>query len=496
MALLDDRPFPPGTYDVVVVGSGPGGLQTSYYLSRLGIRHAVLSADDAPGGMFRRWPIYQRLLSWSKLDAPVGRDTREYEWYDHNSLLAEEPQHRGLVPSLMSRDSVVPSRSEMHAGLVAFAERTGVAVRYGCKWESTRREGDLLVLSTSDGEYRTRAAVFAVGVTEPWKSSTPGIEHVPHYAECRDSRAYRGADVFVIGKRNSGFEVADALLPWARRIVLASPRPVHAGVLAHTTVRARYMQPLEDHALGGGTLALDAAIDRIERTPDGRFWIRAVGTTLPGTFEFTPDAVIAATGFRAALGDLPQLGVATVADGRLPALTPYWESVSAPGIFFAGSATQGAPGLRKYGLGASSPAVHGFRYNARVLARHLAERYGKSRRRQLSLTASTVVPSLAGDLARRPELWAQKGYLARAVTLNGGVHFEDEGILPLAHFVDDEAGHDAAAVTVETDREGRILPVVYVRRNGRVREVALAPHPLHAFDGKEYQRQLSMLLGV
>jgi len=47
----------------VVVGSGPGGLQLSYALTRLGIDHAVLSDDPAPGGMFRRWPIFQRMLS-------------------------------------------------------------------------------------------------------------------------------------------------------------------------------------------------------------------------------------------------------------------------------------------------------------------------------------------------------------------------------------------------------------------------------------------------
>ena len=86
-----DRPFPPGDYPVVVVGSGPGGLQTSYFLSRLGVEHAVLSRDEAPGGMFRWAPICQRLLSWSKPDAPYEPGTREYEWYDHNSLLADEP---------------------------------------------------------------------------------------------------------------------------------------------------------------------------------------------------------------------------------------------------------------------------------------------------------------------------------------------------------------------------------------------------------------------
>ena len=31
------RPFPPGAYPVVVIGSGPGGLQISYSLRRLGI---------------------------------------------------------------------------------------------------------------------------------------------------------------------------------------------------------------------------------------------------------------------------------------------------------------------------------------------------------------------------------------------------------------------------------------------------------------------------
>ena len=44
---------------VVVVGSGPGGLQTSYWLRRLGIDHALLSQDEGPGGMFRAFPIFE-----------------------------------------------------------------------------------------------------------------------------------------------------------------------------------------------------------------------------------------------------------------------------------------------------------------------------------------------------------------------------------------------------------------------------------------------------
>ena len=479
MGRVAEAPFPPGDYDVVVVGSGPGGLQTSYFLSRLGLRVATISADEEPAGMFRKWPVFQRLLSWSRLDAPCEPGTREYEWYDHNSLLADEPELRGLVPAHMSRDFVVPSRPEMEAGLAAFAR--AVPVRYGCRWESTRRDERGFTLATTDGEYRAPRVVFAVGVTEPWRSPIPGIEDVPHYAEAGPVEAYRGKTVFIVGKRNSGFELADGLLPWARQVILASPRPVQTQVLALATVRVRYMQPLEEAGLGGGTLVLDAAIERIERTGDG-YRVLAKGTTRPADFDLRVDAAIAATGFTTPLRDL---GASTVGQDRIPSLTSFWESTNVPGAFFAGNASQGAAGLRKHGVGASSPAVHGFRYNARVLAEHIAGR------RLATAELSDPIGFLLYELRRSPELWAQKAYLARVVSLEPP---RDEGIQPLAHFVD-AAGPDAVAVAVEMDADGAIFPGVYVRRGGRLRETTLDPHPLHDFEREEYRRVLELLLG-
>ena len=89
------------------------------------------------------------------------------------------------------------------------------------------------------------------------------------------------------------------------------------------------------------------------------------------------DEVIAATGFVTPLVDLPALGVATFGASALPAQTPWWESASLPGVFFAGTIGQGAKGLQKHGIPANSGAVHGARYNARVLAGYLARtRFG------------------------------------------------------------------------------------------------------------------------
>jgi thioredoxin reductase len=494
-----ERPSPPGDYPVVVVGSGPGGLQCSYYLARLGIRHAVISSDDAPAGMFRRFPLFGRLITWTKPYAPAERRSRFYEWFDWNSPLAEDPALRSLVADVMDGDSYFPSRAEMERGWAAFAERAGVAVRYGCRWESTARAGDGFVLGTADGEYRCRALVVAVGMTEPWKPSIPGLDLVPHYVDLQAPTHYAGKRVFIIGKRNSGFEVADGLLALASQIVLASPRPARISVLVHSTAaaRARYLQPYEDHVLGGGHRVVDAAIERVERNADG-YRVFAKGTTVPGDMVFDVDDVVAATGFGVPLGDLPELGVAVFFDGRLPAQTPFWESASAPGIYFAGSITQGSIGLKKYGIPSNSAAVHGFRYNARVLATHLARTHFGADPDRPSLPPDQVVPYLLAEAAHAPELWNQRSYLCRVVSFDPdgsgwGGGCRDEGILPLAHFVD-SSGPDAVAVTVETDDTGDIHPAVYVRRQGGVEEYLLDGDPLLDFTTPGHHARLRELI--
>ncbi len=489
-----ERPHAPGEYPVVIVGTGPGGLQASYSLSRLGIRHALISADPAPGGMFRRWPFFQRLLSWTKPYAPAVRASRAYERYDWNSLIAEEPEARAIVPSIMDGTSYFPSRPEMELGLATFAERTGIVARYGCRWTGTRRTDDRFVLETTDGEYRAQVAIFAVGVAEPWRPPTPGIELVPHYADTRPVQEYADKRVFIIGKQNSGFELASGMLPWARRLILASPSPARLSVNTHSLVgiRARYVQPYEDHVLGGGVAVLEASIEEIVR--DGSAYrVRTRPSSGGAEQTFEVDEVIAATGFVTPLLDLPDLGVATFGQSRLPAQTPYWESATVPGIYFAGTIGQGSAGLKKHGIPSNSGAVQGSRYNARVLAGHVARTHFGIAPECPTVRPGDVVDFLLDELTRGPELWHQRSYLARVLSLDPDAGVRDEGIVPLMHFLD-SGGSDAIAVALETDGTGAVYPAVYLRRDGQTSEHLLEADPLLDYEGEAHRAAMTSIV--
>ena len=492
---MSDRPYPPGDYPVVVVGTGPGGLQLSYELTRVGIEHALISQDEGPAGMFRRFPLFHRLNTSSRRFAIVPRESMAFYRYDWNSLVTDVPEHRALVPDFMDGEHYFPRRVEMHDALVTFAERAAVKARYECRWESTRQEDSGFVVGTTDGEYRCQIAVFAVGMSDPWRPPTPGIELVPHYDDLKDRapESFEGKKIFIIGKRNSAFEIADSLLPWAAQLILGSPHHVRPSIITGvpTPPRARYVEVLEDHLFGGGSFVVDCAIDHIEQTSDG--WrVHAEGTTNPGSMVFDVDEVIATTGFGTPLGDLRELGVETFYKDRLPTQTPFWESTTVPGVFFAGATTQGQAGLRKYGFPTGSASVGGFRHNACVQAVEIGRRLGVEPPRP-ELKEDDVIPYLLEQATLEGALWRQQAHLARVVSLDDKEGIRDEGILPLAPFID-SGGVAAVAIAVETDPENNLQPAVYVRRKGRVTEHLLSPGFLHDFRTDEHRAELESLL--
>ena len=110
--------------------------------------------------------------------------------------------------------------------------------------------------------------------------------------------------------------------------------------------------------------------------------------------------------------------------------------------------------------------MNGFRYNARVLAEHVAQRLFGIELPQPVMPADQAVPFLLSEASHAPELWIQKGYLARVLGVDPSAGVRDEGILPLAHFVD-HGSPDGVAVTIEHDARGDDPPRALPSQCGR-----------------------------
>jgi hypothetical protein len=171
----------------------------------------------------------------------------------------------------------------------------------------------------------------------------------------------------------------------------------------------------------------------------------------------------------------------------VPVQTQWWESATVPGIYFAGTIGQGAKGLQKHGVPSNSGAVHGARYNARVLARYIAETHFGYTAERDRLAPDAIASFVGAELAESPELFHQRGYLARVLSADPDGGVRDDGYLPLAHVLD-AGGPDALATTLEADGTGAIYPVLYTRIDGKIVEQAIDPDPLMRYDTADARR--------
>jgi hypothetical protein len=109
------------------------------------------------------------------------------------------------------------------------------------------------------------------------------------------------------------------------------------------------------------------------------------------------------------------------------------------------------------------------------------------------MRADEIVPFLLRELDHGPEMWHQRSYHCRVVSVTAEDGVRDEGIWPLAYFVDSE-GPDAVAATIEANAQGENYPAFYLRRGGRVTEHLLEPDQRMRYDTPERRAALASIL--
>jgi cation diffusion facilitator CzcD-associated flavoprotein CzcO len=346
--------------EVVVIGAGQAGLSAAHHLARLGLDLVVLDAEPRPGGAWQhRWPSLTLARTHHVHDLPglpfppAGDDVPAADAVP--AYFTEYERHFALPVHRPVRVRAVRRTSDDSRG-----ERCERGADRGAESDQRAWPDDRFRVETSDGDWTASAVVNATGTwTRPFVPRYPGQELFRGRqltpVEYRGAAGFAGQSVVVVGGGASAVqllgeiaEVADTTWVTRRPPVWREepfgPEEGRAAVaLVEDAVRegrspgsvvgvtGLVVTPWVREARARGVLDRLPVFDRL--TADGVAWddgrsVRA-------------DAVLWATGFRAALGHLAPLGL------RGPG----------GGIRLDGTSVAGEPRVHLVGYGPSASTV-------------------------------------------------------------------------------------------------------------------------------------------
>ena len=252
--------------DVCIVGAGPAGLQAAYLLKRKGLSVVVLERGEAVGSFFRQFPRHRQLISINKVNTGLSHADARFR-YDWNSLINDE----GLEFGSFSRKYFPPADDYVRY-LEDFAAPLADDIR--CNTEVRRIDrcdGQFCVSCTDGSRIVADHVIAATGVSKPWIADIEGFELVePYFDADLAPEGFENKRVLVMGKGNSAFETADALVEHAAAIHVISPNPVRLAWNSHFVghLRAVNNNFLDTYQLKSQNAVIDATITKIEKTGD------------------------------------------------------------------------------------------------------------------------------------------------------------------------------------------------------------------------------------
>jgi cation diffusion facilitator CzcD-associated flavoprotein CzcO len=301
---------------VVIIGAGPAGLATAYYLQRYGVAFKILEQHQVGS-------------SWVR-------------FYDHLHL--HSLKHHSALPGLAMPESYpdFPGRQQVYDYLQSYVKHFGFSIQertkilkvsYNHSWQ----------LETNQGLIEATTLVVATGIfNTPFTPQLKGLEtfqgQTLHSQQYKRPTDFLGKRVLVVGVGNSGAEVVVALakagvhtdvvvrdgvlmVPYPRSVMAASlrywllrklPRALANVVLAQTQkgfaeigLPLPEREPLERYPVVGFELEKLVRQQQLRIRPK----IQEVSATHVHFVNHTSEAydtLIFATGFRPTLDFLPE----------------------------------------------------------------------------------------------------------------------------------------------------------------------------------------------
>ncbi|WP_305789505.1 NAD(P)-binding domain-containing protein [Symbioplanes lichenis] len=402
------------THDYLIIGAGPAGLQLAALLARDGHDYVVLEAGPRPGTFFETYPRHRQLISINKVW--TGSDDPEFNLRsDWNSLLTDDPAL--LFKNYSKR--YFPAADDLVRYLGDFAR--GLNVVYDTRVTSVSRDDGGFVVRSGDQIREAKQVVVATGVSQLYVPPIPGADLAERYDTVSvDPSGFTNQRVLIIGKGNSAFETADALVETAATIHVAGPHSIKLAWQSHYVghLRAVNNNFLDTYQLKSQNAVLDGTVEEISRRAGGGFRVLfRYARTVEKLRELEYDRVILCTGFQ--FDASPFEGSARpelVIKDRFPAQTPAFESVNVPGLYFAGTLSQQRDFKKS-----TNGFIHGFRYATRALHHILRERHHGQPwpYREIALSPEAITDAIIARINVTSALWQQFAVLADVVVVDG-----------------------------------------------------------------------------
>ncbi|HXU00234.1 MAG TPA: NAD(P)-binding domain-containing protein [Polyangia bacterium] len=402
--------------DYVIIGAGPAGLQTAYYLKKAGLSFKILEGGAEVGAFFRKFPRHRKMISINKVHTGVDEEEVKLRW-DWNSLLSDE-----LSPLMRDfSERYFPEADDFVAYLKTFQTRHALDVELNTRVSkiTKTKAGTFVVKAANNRNWAAKRIIIATGVAESNIPAFPGADLCETYADVSvDPKQFVNKRVLILGKGNSAFETADNLVETAAVIHVASPNPLRFAWKTHFVgdLRACNNNVLDTYQLKLQNAVIDGTVVSVKRDGGGLaaeiHYSHANGEV--ETIRY--DHVILCTGFKLDVSIFDDsCRPSLTPDNRFPVQTSSWESANVPGMFFAGTLMQQRD-RKKY----MSAFIHGFRYNIRTLCQILQSRYHAVPMpvAEVGGSAAELGGALLAQMNRSSALWQQPGFLADALVLD------------------------------------------------------------------------------
>lgn len=169
----------PGAYDVVVVGAGPSGIAASLAAKAQKFSYLTIEQDSL-GGTVASFP--------------------------RRKLVMTAPATLPLIGKVRFRETTKEALLEFWQDV---ERKTELKINYGERLENIARAGDGFEVMTTNGKYKTRAVLLAIGRRgTPRKLGVPGEDLSKVTYRLLDPEQYQGQHVLIVGGGDSALESA------------------------------------------------------------------------------------------------------------------------------------------------------------------------------------------------------------------------------------------------------------------------------------------------